>query len=84
MTLTWNDFLAYCLAHNVTERDFWIFVALAVLGVALIAWSWWSWATVRKEKNIPDTASLVCAIAITAFILPLLLMGLVHLIQFFI
>lgn len=82
--MTWNDFLAYCLAHNVTETDFWIFVALAVLGVAIIAWSWRCWATVRKDKRIPDTASLVCAIAITAFISPLLLMGLVHLIQFFI
>ena len=82
--MTWNDFLAYCLAHNVTETDFWIFVALAVLGVALIVFSWASWARIRKEKNIPAHLSLVYAISLTAFISPLLLMGLVHLIQFFV
>jgi hypothetical protein len=82
--MTWNDFFAYCLAHNVTVLDFWIFVALSVLGVALIVFSWVSWARIRKDKNMPDTASLLCAVALTAFIGPLLLMGLVHLIQFFI
>ena len=81
--MTWNNFLAYCLAHNVTEMDFWIFVALAVLGVILIVWSWVAWARIRKDKNIPAAGSLVCAISLTAFISPLLLMGLVHLIQFF-
>lgn len=82
--MTWNDFLAYCLAHNVTEIDFWIFVALAVLGVAIIIWCWVAWARIRKDKKIPDTGPLVCAISITVFISPLLLMGLVHLIQFFV
>lgn len=82
--MTWNDFLTYCLAHNVTEMDFWIFVALAVLGVALIVFSWVVWVRVRKDKRIPDTAAFVCAFSLTVFILPLLLMGLVHLIQFFV
>jgi hypothetical protein len=82
--MTWNDFLAYCLAHNVTEMDFWIFVALAVLGVAIIIWSWMVWARIRKDKDTPDTLAFVCAASLTAFILPLLLLGLVHLILFFV
>ena len=82
--MTWNDFLAYCLAHNVTEMDFWIFVALAVLGVALIVWSWSVWVRIRKDKTIPDAGAFICAAALTAFISPLLLMGLVHLVQFFV
>lgn len=82
--MTWNDFLAYCLAHNVTETDFWIFVALSILGIALIIWSWVSWARIRKDKKISDIPSLLCAVMLTGFIAPLLLMGLVHLIQFFI
>ena len=82
--MTWNDFLAYCLAHNVTEMDFWIFVALAVLGVAIIVFAWHSWAVIRKGKELPDAPALIRAIVLTGFISPLLLMGLVHLIQFFI
>ena len=76
VTMTWNDFLAYCLAHNVTEMDFWIFVVLAVLGVAIIVFAWRSWAVIPS--------ALICAIVLTGFIGPLLLMGLVHLIQFFV
>lgn len=82
--MTWNDFLAYCLAHNVSETDFWIFVVLSILGTALIIFAWRTWAVIRKEKQFPDTAALFCAIVLTGFIGPLLLMGLVHLIQFFI
>jgi hypothetical protein len=82
--MTWNDFLAYCLAHNVTETDFWIFVALSILGIALIIWSWVSWARIRKKEKIRAEAILLYTIMLTASISPLLLMGLVHLIQFFI
>lgn len=85
--MTWNDFLAYCLERNVTERDFWIFVALGVLGVVLIVWRWSVWARVRKDKTLCDAVAFSAffyAAVITAFIAPLLLMGLVHLIQFFI
>lgn len=82
--MTWNDFLTYCLAHNVTEMDFWIFVALAVLGVVIIVFAWHSWAVIHKEKELPDAPALICAIVLTGFISPLLLMGLVHLIQFFV
>ena len=82
--MTWNDFLIYLNAHNVTEMDFWIFVVLSILGVAIIVFAWHSWAVIRKEKVLPDAPALICAIVLTGFIGPLLLMGLVHLIQFFI
>jgi hypothetical protein len=82
--MTWNDFLIYLNAHNVTEMDFWIFVVLSILGVAIIVFAWHSWAVIHKEKVLPDASALICAIVLTGFIGPLLLMGLVHLIQFFI
>lgn len=82
--MTWNDFLDYLNAHNVTEADFWIFVALSIIGIVTIIFAWHTWAVIRKENKLPDTAPLICAIALTGFIGPLLLMGLVHLIQFFI
>lgn len=82
--MTWNDFLVYLSAHNVTEVDFWIFVALSIIGIVIIIFAWRTWAVIHKEKELPDTAALLCAIALTAFIGPLLLMGLVHLIQFFV
>ena len=80
--MTWNDFLAYLSAHNVTEVDFWIFVALSIIGIIIIIFAWR--AVIRKDKELPDMAALICAVALTGFIGPLLLMGLVHLIQFFI
>lgn len=82
--MTWNDFLAYLSAHNVTEMDFWIFIALSIIGIAIIIFAWHTWAVIHKGKELPDTAALICAIVLTGFIAPLLLMGLVHLVQFFI
>ena len=82
--MTWNDFLTYLNAHNVTEFDFWIFVTLSIIGIVIIIFAWRVWAVIRKENQIPATAPLICAIALTGFIAPLLIMGLVHLIQFFI
>ena len=82
--MTWNDFLIYLNAHNVTEMDFWVFVVLSILGIAIIVFAWRSWVDIHKEKVLPDALPLICAIVITGFISPLLLMGLVHLIQFFI
>ena len=82
--MTWNDFLVYLSVHNVTEMDFWIFVALSIVGIVIIIFVWHTWAVIHKEKELPDTAPLLCAIALTSLIGPLLLMGLVHLIQFFI
>lgn len=82
--MTWNDFLTYLNAHNVTAVDFWIFVALSIIGTLMIIFAWRVWVVIRKENKLPDTGPLICAIALTAFIGPLLLMGLVHLIQFFV
>lgn len=82
--MTWNDFLAYLSAHNVTEIDFWIFIALSVIGIVIIIFAWHTWAVIRKENVLPDTAPFLCAIVLTGCIAPLLLMGLVHLVQFFI
>lgn len=82
--MTWNDFIVYLSAHNVTEVDFWIFVALSIIGIFVIVFAWRSWAVIRRENKLPDTAPLLCAIALTSLIAPLLLMGLVHLIQFFV
>ena len=82
--MTWNDFLIYLNAHNVTETDFWIFVALSVIGIVILIFAWRSWAVIRRENKIPDGAAFFCAGVLTCVIAPLLLMGLVHLIQFFI
>lgn len=87
MKKTWNDFLAYCLERNVTERDFWIFVILGIIGLIIIVWSWIRAVKVAKKyKEIEgsyDFGFFIVPIMLTGFNGILIVMGLVNALYFF-
>ena len=59
----WNDFLDYCLQHNVTELDFWILFVAEIIGIALIIWSWVYAIRVDSQCRINDdnyNGSMLC------------------------
>ena len=90
MERTWEGFLDYCLQRNVTERDFWIFVALGVIGFSLIVWSWIrAVQDVRYYRKHEEGGEAVCMRflvpgVVTGFIGPLVAMGLVNVIYFWV
>lgn len=90
MERTWEGFLEYCMQRNVTERDFWIFVALGVVGVALIALSWIrAVRDVRYYREHGEGREAVwmrflVPLVVTGFIGPLVALGLVNILYFFI
>lgn len=78
------------MQRNVTERDFWIFVALGVVGVALIALSWIrAVRDVRYYREHGEGGEAVwmrflVPLVVTGFIGPLVALGLVNILYFFI
>ena len=85
----WNDFLDYCLQHNVTELDFWILFVAEIIGIALIIWSWVYAIRIDRQCRINDdnyNGSMLCfsiPVIITIVIGPYVVMGIVHVLQFF-
>lgn len=88
MNKTWNEFLAYCLQRNVTETDLLIFVVLGLVGLSLVvrAWVWAfrSFKSFKREENSTDFLVFAIPTIVTAFVGPLLVMGLVNVAYFFI
>lgn len=90
MEKTWEGFLDYCLQRNVTERDFWIFVVLGVIGVSLIVLSWIrAVQDVRYYRKHEEGGEAVCLRflvpgVVTGFIGPLVTMGLVNVMYFWV